>query len=44
MSTTNFPQINDLIERVNGILKQYLRGFINFRRNNWVDPFPFSEF
>ena len=27
-----------------GILKQYLRCFINERQNNWVDLLPFAEF
>ena len=44
LSTANHPQTDGQTERVNGILEQYLRCFINFRQNNWVDLLPFAEF
>ena len=44
MSTSNHPQTDGQTERVNGILEQYLRCFINERQNNWVDLLPFAEF
>jgi len=44
LSTANHPQTDGQTERVNGILEQYLRCFINERQNNWVDILPFAEF
>jgi len=44
LSTSNHPQTDGQTERVNGILEQYLRCFINERQNNWVDLLPFAEF
>ena len=44
LSTVNHPQTDDQTERVNAILEQYLRCFINERQNNWVDLLPFAEF
>ncbi|MBE6133033.1 MAG: hypothetical protein E7180_06615 [Erysipelotrichaceae bacterium] len=44
LSTANHPQTDGQTERVNGILEQYLRCFINERQNNWVDLLPFAEF
>jgi len=43
-STSNHPQTDGQAERVNGILEQYLRCFINEKQNNWVDLLPFAEF
>jgi len=44
LSTANHPQTDGQTERVNSILEQYLRCFINERQNNWVDLLPFAEF
>ena len=44
LSTSNHPQIDGQTERVNAILEQYLRCFINERQNNWADLLPFAEF
>ncbi len=44
LSTANHPQTDGQTERVNGILEQYLRCFINERQTNWVDILPFAEF
>jgi len=44
LSTANHPQTDGQTERVNGILEQYFRCFINRRQNNWVDLIPFAEF
>ena len=44
MSTANHPQTDGQTERVNAILEQYLRCFINERQNNWADLLPFAEF
>ena len=43
-STANHPQTDGQTERVNAILEQYLRCFINDRQNNWVDLLHFAEF
>ena len=43
-STANHLQTDGQTERVNSILEQYLRCFINERQNNWVDLLPFAEF
>jgi len=44
LSTANHPQTDGQTERVNAILEQYLRCFINAKQNNWVDLLPFAEF
>ena len=44
LSTSNHPQTDGQTERVNGVLEQYLRCFINEKQNNWVDLLPFAEF
>ena len=43
-STSNHPQTDGQTERVNAILEQYLRCYINERQTNWVDLLPFAEF
>ena len=43
-STANHPQTDGQTERVNSILEQYLRCFINEKQNNWFDLLPFAEF
>ena len=43
-SSAYHPQTDGQTERVNSILEQYLRCFINERQNNWVDLLPFAEF
>ena len=43
-STANHPQTDGQTERVNAILEQYLRCYINERQNNWIDLLPFAEF
>jgi hypothetical protein len=37
-------ETNDQIEKINAILKQYLRAYMNFRQNNWVNWLPLAEF
>ena len=44
LSTANHPQTDGQTERVNAILEQYLRCFINERQSNWADLLPFAEF
>ena len=38
------PQSNGLSERTNQSLEQYLRCFVNYEQDNWVDLLPFAEF
>jgi transposase InsO family protein len=43
-SLAYYPKINGQTEKINAILKQYLKVYMNFRQNNWVDWFPLAEF
>jgi hypothetical protein len=38
------PETNGQTERINAIFKQYLRAYMNFRQNDWVDWLPLAEF
>jgi hypothetical protein len=44
MSTAYHPQTDGQTERLNSILEQYLRGYVNFSQDNWVDYIPLAEF
>jgi hypothetical protein len=44
LSTAHHPQTDGQTERVNGILEQFLRCYINKRKNNWIDILPYAEF
>jgi len=37
MSTTEHSQMNDQTEWLNQIMKQYLRCYVNYQQNNWVE-------
>ena len=37
-------QTNGQTERVNTILDQYLRGYINYQQDNWTEILPMAEF
>ena len=37
MSTTEHSQINDQIEKFNQIMKQYLKCYVNYQQDNWVE-------
>jgi hypothetical protein len=43
-SSAYHPETNGQTERINAIFKQYLRAYMNFRQNNWVDWLPLAEF
>jgi hypothetical protein len=43
-SSAYYPEINGQTEKINTILKQYLKTYMNFRQNNWVDWLPLAEF
>ena len=37
MSTIEHSQTDDQIERFNQIMKQYLKCYINYQQNNWIE-------
>jgi hypothetical protein len=43
-SLAYYSKTNGQTERINAILKQYLRAYMNFRQNSWVDWLPLAEF
>lgn len=44
LSSSRHPETDGQTERVNQILEQYLRCFINFQQDDWVDILPLVEF
>jgi transposase InsO family protein len=44
LSSAYHPQMDGQTERVNQVLEQYLRCFINYHQDNWVDLLPVAEF
>ena len=44
MSTAYHPQSDGQTERLNSVLEQYLRSFINFDQDDWVKWVPLAEF
>ena len=38
------PESNSQTERVNQVLEQYLRCYINYQQTDWVDLLPLAEF
>ena len=36
ISTTEYSQMNDQTEKLNQIMKQYLKCYVNYQQNNWV--------
>ena len=44
MSTAYYLQTDSQIKRLNQILKQYLRHYINYIQNNWVSLLPIIQF
>lgn len=43
-STAYHPQTDGQTERINSVLEQYLRSYVNFQQDNWVDLLPLAEF
>src|SRR5512140_669450 len=43
-STAFHPQTDGQTERVNQVLEQYLRAFVNWEQDNWVELLPFAEY
>ena len=43
MSTAFHPETDGQTERTNQVLEQYLRCYVNFRQNDWVDHLPNAQ-
>jgi hypothetical protein len=43
-SSAYHSETNGQTERINAVFKQYLKTYMNFRQNNWVDWLPLAEF
>ena len=44
MSMTEHSQINDQIEWLNQIVKQYLKCYVNYQQNNWAELLSATQF
>ncbi len=44
MSTAFHPETDGQTESANAALKQYLRAYVNYNQDNWVDLLPIAEF
>ena len=44
LSTAYHPEMDGQTERVNQILEQYLRVYINYQHDDWLNLLPFAEF
>ena len=44
ISTTKHSQMNDQIEQLNQIMKQYLKCYVNYQQNNWVKLLSAAQF
>lgn len=44
LSTAFHPQTDGQTERVNSILEQYLRCFVNYQQDDWSDYLPIAQF
>jgi len=44
LSSAFHPQSDGQTERVNQVLEQYLRCFVNYQQDDWVDLLPLAEF
>src|ERR1700731_5117388 len=44
LSTAYHPETNRQTERINQILKQYIRLYINYQQDDWVPLLPLAEF
>jgi hypothetical protein len=42
-SSVYHSETNGQIERINAIFEQYLKAYMNFRQNNWVDWLPLAK-
>lgn len=44
MTTAYHPQANGQAERTNQTLEQYLRHYLNYKQNNWVELLPIAQY
>ena len=44
LSTSFHPQTDGQTERINAVLQQYLRGYVNYQQDNWVELLTMAEF
>ena len=44
MSTTKHLQTNEQIKQFNQIMKQYLKYYVNYQQNNWVELLSAAQF
>ena len=44
MSTAYHPQVDGQTERTNQSLEHYLRAYMDYMQNNWLELLPFAEF
>src|SRR5437588_5849652 len=44
LSTAYHPQTDGQTERTNGILEQYLRAYVNYQQDNWMELLATAEF
>ena len=44
LSTAFHPETDAQTERVNGIMEQYLRSYVNYQQDDWCQWLPMSEF
>ena len=44
MSTAFHPQTDGQTERMNQTIEAYLRSFVNYEQNDWVELLPMAEF
>ena len=44
LSTSYHPQTDGQTERLNSVLEQYLRSYVSFSQDDWVDYLPMAEF
>ena len=44
LSTAFHPQTDGQTERINSVLEQYLRIYVNYQQDNWSTLLPFAEF
>jgi hypothetical protein len=44
LSTAFHPQTDGQTERINSVMEQYLRAYVNYQQDNWAQYLPLAEF
>ena len=44
MSTTEYLQMNNQIKQLNQIVKQYIKCYLNYQQNNWIELLLAAQF